>query len=146
MFIYWTSITVQLHASQGSSHGLRSVCVAEILIHVASTKRFSPAHVRLSGLWEGLQPLCQPLIPVMWFVQKKKWPPTSIILLMQDVFFVVCREGLSPCSLVLSGFTFSFICTQSLGDLLFWLLQFSNVERIRQWSRLHLHQGDEYSS
>lgn len=35
------------------SQGLKSVCVAEMLIHVASTKRLSPAQVQLSGPCKG---------------------------------------------------------------------------------------------
>lgn len=38
-----------LNTMQFPSQGLKSVCVAEMLIHVVSTKRFTPAQVQLSA-------------------------------------------------------------------------------------------------
>lgn len=92
-----------LNTMQFLSQGLKSVCVAEMLIHVVSTKRFTPAQVQLSA--DSIGHATHTSLEV----GKTKLPPTSFSLVC------VCVCGLPwGCRLRLSSsFVYSFVSKAS---------------------------------
>lgn len=100
------------------SQGLKSVCVAEMLIHVASTKRLSPAQVQLSGPCKGSAVSHNQSCKLSCSLDKNV--ATSIV--NSCVWAIVKIFVACVCPLALS-FTFSFICIQQLKEFPVWLLQ-----------------------